>query len=97
MARKKAYLEDYKRFMETGRMDAMGLCSQYDKEDRSDRKLKIMRPDSNDLDNLRRQGLPRRYWGYGFKISPYNTKEFFTFTPLRQTILLFMAALNNEL
>lgn len=94
MRKKKKYLLLYYKWMEAGRLPKMGLCNCFPNSNRS---FKLLTPTENDkvADNV--------YWAYGRKVTrhvystrfPEATK--FKFTPLRQNIVLLMAALNDEL
>lgn len=89
-----SYLEFYKKCMKTGRLPKSGLCGSMD---------------SYESVNLF-QGYHPQYtynWHWGYNGEPYpvwdtiskrmQRKIEFEFTPLRQTVVLFLAAMNNEL
>lgn len=90
----KTYIELYKESKQTGllphdgnyRLRANGLCNVVvDGRLLGDHRLfKLFIPDNTSLG----------YWGFGGKS---DTLDGYTFTPLRETIVLFMAAMNNEL
>jgi hypothetical protein len=92
--KKKKYLPLYYEWMKTGTMPSAGLCEIfYDfAEDYEDCFFSLMKPTQSDYDQLFDENLPRIYWGLGEPIG--STKAF---TPLRQNIVLFMAAMNGEL
>lgn len=78
-------------------MPQKGLCSSLNDEDVL---FKIISPDYNDLARLRAEGLFTGYWGSGISFREAVSTDIdlqFDFTPLRQTIVLFMAAMNREL
>lgn len=81
------YLPYYKEFIKTGRMSKSGLCKIFPKDDF----LELFTPTDCVVNNW--------HWGSGYDIgSPEHNEIFvFTFTPMRQNILLFMAAMNGEL
>lgn len=86
---KPEYLKIYKEWMERGKMPKDGLCLYFGKYHKL---LRLFRPTDEDFEELYRLGLPGVYWG---RESFYYKRD--DFTPLRQTIVLFMAAMNNEL
>jgi hypothetical protein len=96
---KKTFLDFYHACMETGKMPGYGLCDRVHKLHR--RKIKLFHPTQEDLDNLFKLGKDRIYWGSGLKTSWYFDPAYeinkHKFTPLRQTIVLLCAAINNEL
>ena len=87
---KKKYLSFYKKCIKTGRMPHLGLCSNF----LGDERLDLFEPTTKDLKSLRKEGLSILYWGAGLPPYPGSGTSF---TPLRQTIVLFMAAMNGEL
>lgn len=90
--KKKKYLPLYKKWIISGRIPEYGLCESAD--------------DNNELCNTFYPGkkLIESYWG---SIDIWKNKKYsnlidvdrirFEFTPLRQTIILFMAAINDEI
>ncbi len=94
MAKKKKYLEFYEKCMVTGELpNRKGLCNEFGYRYGSDEKenpdLNVFYPPAGEYTT---------YWGFGLDLIGNNThKESIAFTPLRQTIVLFMAAMNGEL
>ena len=91
--KKKKYLEFYERTIKTGKLPKNGLCFCFIDDDY----LKLFSP-----------GKMGGYWGYYMEFYDHVVltqdvdKELSDrlcneFNPLRQTIVLFMAAMNNEL
>lgn len=83
------YLDKYYQWMESGKIDDNGLCNALGK--RSVNKFKpkrIMKINFVDSDVT--------YWAYGGE-SKSIRKIATDFTPLRQNIVLFLAAQNGEL
>lgn len=69
-----------------------GLCSMARRDQISKELLTLFIPTEEDKKELREEGYSAVYWGGGDDGSlPY------IFTTLRQTIVLFMAAINGEL
>ncbi len=84
------YLDFYNKYMKTGKLPSWGLCNCFIHD------IEIFTPGGTiDQDNS-------WYWGYdgedriGINASSYITYRI-AFTPLRQNIVLFLAAMNGEL
>jgi len=82
------YLPFYYECIETGYIPRLGLCSIFG----IDQSFRLLCPTSDDYDQLQEDGLPMVYWGKGGW--EYSASDF---SPLRQNIVLFMAAMNGEL
>lgn len=92
---RRSYLELYNEWMRLGHLPSHGLCGSVGEHDYM---LSLMSPSKE---------YSPSYWGYDPEaedISWYNSymgqnpiQVMHEFTPLRQTILLFMAAMNDEL
>jgi len=89
---KKKHLAFYKKYAATGTIPENGLCqcSGIDLE-----LLKLFRPTKDVEKKLFISDQAYGYWGSGLSI--YDNNKYRSFTPLRQTIILFMAAMNKEL
>jgi hypothetical protein len=82
--------------MESGLLPDEGLCGCLNFN--SDNALfHLITPTSQDLDNLKMQCLSSSYWAYGGGVMDRGYEKMFSFTELRQTIVLFLAAMNGEL
>jgi hypothetical protein len=87
----------YKEWMKKGVMPDNGLCSSL-KDTKYYKDIDIFIPFCEDKIILTYEKKPTFYWGNG---EPY--KEFFLseigikFTPLRQTIVLLICAMHNEI
>lgn len=85
------YLKFYYKAIKSGRMPTDGLCRAFD-----------LTPEGCYFTLPRHLGLfeptmpGATYWGSGDETEG-TYEQYFTFTPLRQTIVLFCAAMNNEL
>lgn len=80
------YLPLYYEWMKSGFTSDEGLCNSLPDDKYTSQLLSLFRP----------YGISYIYWGYGEENA--NTYDVINkFTPLRQTIILFMAAINNEL
>ena len=84
------YLDFYYHCMKTGLMPTWGLCNKF----KHCELFKLIDPEV---------GHNITYWGFELPwpkkaANPnYMDEVRFSFTPLRQTIVLFLAAMNNEL
>lgn len=85
------YLPLYEKWMESGKIPTWGLCSFFEK----DELFKLIDPEN---------GKGITYWGFPeasmcqFDYYPdFLERQHYEFTPLRQTVVLLMAAMNNEL
>lgn len=82
--------------MKTGLIPGIGLCNSL-KGDMRKRLDKVFKPQSWS----EYAGVSDGYWGYsGSRLDLLNLPMMrvrFEFTPMRQTIMLFLAAMNNEL
>lgn len=85
------FLEFHKQCLETGKLPEIkggGLCWTLGYET-----VKIFEP--SPYDNLG-MGDPS-YWGSGLSYTATLSELAFSYTPLRQTIVCFLAAMNNEI
>lgn len=94
MSKKKPgkYLQFYARCIKIGSLPDFGLCCSLKSE-----LLYLFIPTEEDEDILRSEGTSVLFWGSGMSSSSSDYKRWHSFTPLRQTVVLFMACLNNEL
>lgn len=88
----KGYLDYYYKWMETGRMPEGGLCCSLPKELLEKEVFQLLIPTTEDIDALEAYNLPTIFWGRGSWI--YEMDDL---TPLRETILILAAILNDEL
>lgn len=84
----------YKEWMETGKIPGNGLCNSMP-NDEYKYSLEDFAPYSSDKLGIINDGESRNYWGAG--LSPHHKGVSRDFTPLRQTIVLLICAMNNEL
>lgn len=59
--------------------------------------LALFEPTKEDFEALQAQGLCETWWASGLDTDTQTTILQSAFSPLRQTIVLFMAAINGEL
>jgi hypothetical protein len=99
------HLEFYKQCMQTGYMPnewhgfGTGLCGAADHQQIDKDILNLFSPTKEDMYRLWDHGLSTGWWGYEGDAWDYASwpERSFGFTTLRQTIVLFMAAINDEL
>ena len=106
--KKKKYLPLYEQWIKDGRMSYVvsfenyimderlvsGLCDLFDNAYFRPiyPEFQLMKPVDEDIRQLREENKDEHCWG-----SDSPSHQFYIFTPLRQNIVLFMAAMNGEL
>ena len=83
--KKKYYLEFYYKYAKSGRIPYDGLCSCF-----TGGEMYIFEPTEDDCNFF-------AFWGNGGIYERANTSWMRDFTPLRQNIVLFLAAMHGEL
>ncbi len=89
------FLQCYYDWMEAGRLPEGGLCSSTPGKLRGT--LKLFEPTGDDFRRIHLELLSSIYWGSGLSVIDDSEKRMWSFTHLRQTIILFCAAINGEL
>ena len=90
--KKKPYLVKYEKWMREGELPDNGLCNSIDFLSQEKKIFRLFVPTEKDLLELEAEGKSGIYWGSdGILNSEY------VLTPLRQTIVLLCAAVNDEL
>lgn len=74
-------------------MPLAGLCSNFGEEDRA---LKTLTPTEADISKLVKEDYTTTWWGGGCKWDDDYFAIRYAYTPLRQTIVLFMSMLKKE-
>lgn len=104
MPKKKKHLQFYMDCMKTKELLRAGLCECSKNGDISIRLLELFRPTNENLVTLFKEGyIPEphshTYWSSEVKVNKYYNvfEREYKFNPLRQTIVLFMAAIAGEL
>ena len=92
MKKNKGYLDYYKEWMEKGGMPDYGLCNSLPKKLLKKRLFDLLRPTMLNINDLKEEGLPTMFWGSGSM--KYRLHDL---SPLRETILILAAILNDEL
>jgi hypothetical protein len=80
--------------MKTGEIPGEGLCSCFSENT----KIELFSPTNDDYATLMREGEATTFWGFGGSwrySNSYDRRKLYT--PMRQTVVLLMAAINNEL
>ena len=73
-------------------MPDVGLCSAAKYNTLDENIFSLVKPTVYDLHMLEKEGKNATWWG-----SDKGAADYYSFTTLRQTIVLLMAAINNEL
>lgn len=90
------FIDLYYEWMEKGLLPSKGLCKSLPPS--SVEIFERLEPTMEDFCTLAKEGLPNAFWGYGLPTKGSDTfQRAYTFTPLRECIILFCAAINNEL
>lgn len=100
--KKKKYLEFYKKHYgkdmpKAGLCNCLGRLRKYGGPRIENKKLMLFRPDWQEKIIMNNEGKDIIFWACGLDsgLDVYTLAH--TFTPLRQTIVLFMAAMEGEL
>lgn len=95
MTNKEKLIKLYNESLETGKLPFKGLCVCLLKLDINRNNLYLFKPQSNDYfgDDI----LIKIFWGYEFNLKENKSLNEITcdFTPLRQTILAFLIAMED--
>ncbi len=75
--------------------ETSGLCDAFYGYGKYDEYFSLMRPTAEDYKQLAKEGKSNSVWASDCPKEDIN--EFFVFNPLRQNIVLFMAAMAGEL
>lgn len=93
----KKHIDFYNKYIQTGMLPDQGLCCCALSGIIDRQLLKIMEPTDNDYKDLRAEEISTVYWACGLPANLDDHEKKWPFTPLRQTVILFMAAMNGEL
>ena len=91
------HLDFYYACSVTGKIPKDGLCNCAHSGYIDKNLLDLFEPIQRDSNLLDKRGQTTIYWGSGLLQDSVLSDKYFGFTSLRQTIVLFMAAMNNEL
>lgn len=93
MRKKKVnYLELYKLWSKTGQLPSSGLCNSL-----YNGVPKRLNPTDDDKDILWQEGVSLTFWASDLPKIGHGRIRFYGFNPLRQNIVLLLAAMNNQL
>lgn len=91
------HLDFYNHCMKTGELPFEGLCICAHRDIISKELLDLFEPSEEEIDLLAWQQLCTTMWASGCREEDVSDECMIGFTPLRQAIVLLMAAMNNEL
>jgi hypothetical protein len=86
-------IELYKEWMETGVMPDSGLCPSIPTKYKI--YLNLFKPEPSENILLMQENLSVGYWASGLDV--YDNGKYDSFTDLRQTIVLLICAMNDEI
>ena len=89
----KKLIEHYEVWLENKQLPKFGLCGSVTKEYK--KSLYLFVPTDDELDELSELGLSGFYWASGLRISDLNKSQ--ALTPLRETIILLICAMHDEI
>jgi hypothetical protein len=89
----KKIIDHYKEWVEKGRLPKNGLC--FSVPNKYKDSLYLFVPTDDDLDELVKLGISGFYWASGLTIFDLNKKQ--ALTPLRETIILLICAMHDEI
>lgn len=90
---KQTLFDLYKIWFENGETSGNGLCNSIFGEYKQ--LLELFKPETDEYSELLEKELATTYWGSG--LSQIDDDRIFKFTDLRQTIVLFICAMSDEL
>lgn len=89
MTNKEKLIEIYNKALESGEIERNGLCNCLYSVKRAKKNIQLFRPTKE----ISKEYFPSVYWGSGYKTDKFNIHR--EFTPLRQTILAFLIAMEE--
>lgn len=95
----KNLMECHEEWIKTGIMPHVGLCGSLSGKYLATL-VEMFTLSKEEIEQLRGENKPAGFWGYGYA---FNTDEFnegsltMSYTPLRQNVLLLIAAMHDEL
>lgn len=93
----KQFLEFYFEHMQSGEIPCVGLCSSLYPLQPFPYAFNLIEPTIGDEWELEQENLSTVYWGSGLSIDAPIQERRYKFTPLRQNLVLLLAAINEEL
>jgi hypothetical protein len=89
----KKLIEHYKEWAEEGQLPDYGLCNSVPSE--YEKSLLLFKPTDDELDELACLRMAVFFWASGLRIFDKNKKQ--ALTPLRETIILLICAMHDEI
>jgi hypothetical protein len=89
----KKLIEHYKVWLEKGELPVYGLCLSVPDEYKES--LYLFVPTDDELDELACLGISGFYWASGLRMFDPNKRQ--ALTPLRETIILLICAMHDEI
>ena len=89
----KKLIERYKEWANEGQLPRYGLCGSVPNEYKGS--LRLFEPTDDELDGLANLGISGFYWASGLGMFDPNKKQ--ALTPLRETIILLICAMHDEI
>jgi hypothetical protein len=91
----KKLIDHYKEWVEKGRLPKEGLCESIPRK--YSKSLYLFEPTLNDAINLEKLDLSRTFWGSGLSVFDKHFDKCHGLTPLRETIILLICAMHDEI
>jgi hypothetical protein len=89
----KTLIEHYKEWVEKGGLPKWGLCNSVPKKYK--KSLLLFEPTLYELNEVIDSGMSGLYWASGLTMFDLNKKQ--ALTPLRETIILLICAMHDEI
>jgi hypothetical protein len=89
----KKLIDHYKEWIEECKLPKFGLCHSVPKEYK--KSLYLFVPTDDELDELASFGISGFYWASGLRMFDPNKRD--ALTPLRETIILLICAMHDEI
>jgi hypothetical protein len=91
----KKLIEHYQEWAEEGRLPSPGLCSSIDEN--YEKTLGLFEPTKKDIKELKKSGYTFNFWGYNGSFYDRSFLKYYGLTPLRETIILLICAMHDEI
>ncbi len=89
----KKLIEHYKEWLEEGQLPKHGLCKSVPNEYKDS--LCLFMPTDAEINELSYHGMSGLYWGSGLGL--FDMNKYNAVTPLRETIILLICAMHDEI
>jgi hypothetical protein len=91
----KKLIEHYKKWAENGQLPSSGLCGSI--SFKYDSAFELIKPTDIEKETLRENKLSSLYWGSGLPVAAEYNEKRWALTPLRETIILLICAMHDEI